>query len=108
VNLGTRLDRLEALLASQPRPEREYDLSEEELDARMEWYVSQRNEPGFERVEWLEWVCKSNGWETPEDLERSRKWTANMNAGFPRKWVHVQKPNGRWSWAWADELEVAS
>jgi len=108
MSLSSRLDRLEAWLASQPRPKREDDLSEENLDALMEQYVRQRNEPGFEQIEYLEWVCRSNGWHTLEDFEREREWTANMQAGFPRKWRHVQKHDGRWSWAWADELEVAS
>ncbi len=108
MTLRSRIDRIAAMLGSQPRPEREDDLSEEELNARMEWYVLQRNEPGFERVEWLERVCKSNGWETIEDYRHEQEWTANMEAGFPRKWTHVQRPDGRWSWAFVDELEVAS
>lgn len=71
-------------------------------------YVADSNRPGFERVPELEWVCKSNRWETPADVARDREWTANMLAGFPRKWQHVQNPDRRWSWAWADELAVAT
>ncbi len=107
MSLSSRLDRLEALLASQPQPEHA-DISEEDVSALMERYVRERDQPGFERIECLEWVCRSNGWHTLEDYEHEREWAVNMEAGFPRKWVHVRKPDGRWTWAWADELEAVS
>ncbi len=73
MSLKTRLDRLEALLACQPRPERRDDLTEEEFDAMVASYITQRDLPGGYRDSELDGAIRSMGYgETVADYERAR------------------------------------